>query len=118
MTPRSRSIVVPPRRAGQAAKRTKLKPQNPSVEHLVYGIGNLLHVRPLDDGGYAAVMNFAGVERTIRLAAPYWITPIAEIMKVASHLAPPPAVKLVVKVKGSEEPDEADEEAEQVEEFA
>jgi hypothetical protein len=78
-----------------ATKRTKLKPQNYSVEHVVYGVGSLLHVHPLDGGILVAVAEFAGVERTIRLAPEYFVTPIPEIMKIAPRLAPPP--KPVVK---------------------
>lgn len=108
MTPRSRFIVVPPRKAGLTAKRSKPQPQNRQVEHRVWGIGNLLHVRPLDGGMFAAVVNFNGVDRTIRLAPDYFITPIADIMKLAPHLEPPPAVKK--KAKASTVPDEGDEE--------
>jgi hypothetical protein len=104
MTPRSKFKVIPPRpKALLTAKRAKPQPQNRSVEHRVYGIGNLLHVRALDDGSLVAVVTFNGVDRTIRLAPEYFITPIAEIMK----LAPPPAPR-AVKPKASAVPDDAD----------
>jgi hypothetical protein len=90
------------------AKRITPKPQNRQVEHRVYGIGNLLHVRPLDDGSLIAVVEFAGVDRTIRLSPAYFITPIQDIMKLAPHLAPPKPV--VKKIKAKDVSDEGDEE--------
>jgi hypothetical protein len=92
MTPRHKFVIVPPRKADLAVKGSKPKPQNRSVEHVKYGIGNLLHVRPLDGGMFAAVVNFNGVDRTIRLSPAYFITPISEIMAFAPHLAPPKPV--------------------------
>jgi hypothetical protein len=113
MTPRSKFVIVPPRKPALVAKRSTPKPQNRQVEHVVYGIGNLLHVRPLDDGSLVAVVECAGVDRTIRLAPDYFITPIAEIIKLAPHLAPPPAPKpMAKKAKASAVPDAGGEESE------
>jgi hypothetical protein len=111
MPRRSEFKVIPARpKPALAAKRAKPTPQNRSIEHVVYGIGNLLHVRPLDDGSLVAVVEFNGVDRTIRLAPEYFTTPIPDIMKLAPHLAPPPAVKK--KAKASAMPDEGDDEHE------
>jgi hypothetical protein len=112
MTTRSKFVIVPLRKAALAVERVKPKPQNRSVEHVVYGVDNLLHVRPLDDGSLVAVVTFNGVDRTIRLSAAFWVTDIAEIMKLAPHLTPPPAPKVLKKMKASAVPDEADDEGE------
>jgi hypothetical protein len=117
MARRSEFRVVPPRRkAPLTAKRRKPHPQNREVVHTVYGIGTLDYVRLLDNGTYAAVVTFGGVDRTIRLSPDYFITPIAEIMKLAPHLAPPPKppaeVSTGVRTKASAVPDEGDEEGE------
>jgi hypothetical protein len=110
MVHRSPFRVVPPRRkAPLTAKRSTPKPLKREVEHVVYGVGTLLHVRPLDGGMFAAVVNFNGVDRSIRLAPDYFITPIPEIMALAPHLAPPPAPKPVKKkLKASTVPDDDD----------
>src|SRR5437867_2984265 len=72
-----------------AVKRSKPKLQKRFLEHVAYGHGNLRYIRPLDDGSYAAVVDFSGIERTIRLAPAFWIGDIAEVLKLARHLAPP-----------------------------
>jgi hypothetical protein len=111
MARRSEFKVIPPRpKAAIIAKRSKPQPQNRSVEHRVYGVGNLEYVRSLDDGSYVAVVTFNGVERTIRLAPEYWITKLSEIMALAPHLSPPPAPKVVkTESKARAAPDEVSE---------
>ena len=60
----------------------KAKPQPRLADHRLYGRGEVLAVRELDNGGgvFVADIKFGDSERTIRLAQEYWQTSIADLV--------------------------------------
>jgi hypothetical protein len=86
------------------AKKTATKREVPRlVEHKALGVGTLKCVRVLDNGAFAAVAEFGGTERVVRLDQQFWITSLFEIMQAPLE----PARKYKPETKAAEP--EADE---------
>ncbi len=52
------------------------------VEHKVFGVGTPLYRKQLDNGSFAVVVKYGGIERVLAMDAGLWITPIETIEKV------------------------------------
>jgi len=98
MRPRSKFRLIPPRSAAPAKTRgsSLISTAECSVEHRVYAMGLVRYLKQIDDGSYAAVVDFAGTERIVQVVPEYWLIPIDALMRLIPVL-PPPATKLKPK---------------------
>jgi hypothetical protein len=89
---RSAVRFIPPRNSAPATarrRRSSISTAERTVEHRVYGVGILRYLKQIDNGSYAAVVDFAGTERVVLNAHEYWLTPIDALMRLIPVLPPP-----------------------------
>jgi hypothetical protein len=99
MARRSEFRVLPPRKSAPATKRgRKLPPPSFEVSHKVFGDGLLTGLHLSESGVYLADVDFNGIKHTLRVEQSYFITPVGEIIALASHF-PPPAPPKKAKAK-------------------
>lgn len=106
MTPRSKFIVVPPRKAGLAAKSSKAKPLSFSAIHVSLGECRVVGVRLGDSGAWLADVVFGQTRRTLQLTQDHWVTPVSELVLLAAYF--PQTKPVAKKSKASAVPDEGE----------
>jgi len=87
-------------------RRPSISTEDRTVEHRVYGVGVMRFIKQIDDGTFAAIVNFAGIDRMVRIAPEYWLTPVDAIIKLLPLLPMRPEPQKPVEKKIAE-PDEA-----------
>jgi hypothetical protein len=60
--------------------RAKISTAERLVEHVLFGQGIVKFIKQIDDGTHAAVVDFVGNVRMVRIAPEYWLTPIDAII--------------------------------------
>jgi hypothetical protein len=110
MTPRSKFVIVPPRKTALAAKRSTPKPPSFSAIHKTLGECRVVGVRLGDSGAWLADVVFGQARRTLQLTQDHWLTPVSEIVPLAAYF--PQTKPMVKKAKASDAPDEGGEESE------
>ena len=109
MTPRSKFIVLPPRKATLAVKGSKAKPPSFSAIHKSLGECRVVGVRLGDSGAWLADVVFGQTRRTLQLTQDHWLTPVSEIVLLAAYF--PQAKPVVKKSKTKDVLDEGESES-------
>jgi hypothetical protein len=110
MTPRSKFVIVPPRKAALAVKRSKPKPPSFSAIHKSLGECRVVGVRLGDSGAWLADVVFGQATRTLQLTQDHWLTPVSDLVLLAAYF--PQAKPMKKEIKASAAPDDDEDEPE------